>query len=476
MNIIFASSEIYPYAKTGGLADVASALPEELRNEHKVYKVMPLYKLIDRKKYGIVALNKSFDIWLNGLRHQVDIYINKDCEDDIFLYNPVLSDRDGLYFDNYGDFGDNALRFGIFSLAIIQVMYELGLEVDIFHINDWQTSLVALYAKTRFNLTQKIVLTIHNMAYQGIYPKSVVDELEIDWSECFRPESLEYHDNVNFLKAGIYFSDAVTTVSPTYKDEIQTSYYGCTLEDSLKTNNYKLEGILNGISYEDFNPAKDKNLYRNFDSSNLDAKKEHKIKLLQELHMSGEEKPLFIFIGRFTHQKGIDLLISALELLKSHEVNIAILGSGESYYNNIFESLKFKYPNVHITIGYNEAYARRLYGASDFLIMPSFFEPCGLNQMIAYKYGSMPIVTETGGLKDSVSDFTNVDNIINAKGLGISFYEKNQFWFFHAISKAISLYANKTKFNEITKHNMDVDYSWKESSKIYVDLYKKLLG
>ena len=474
MNILFAASEIFPYAKTGGLADVAYALPEALREQkQRVYTIMPLYNQIDRAKYKIVYANLTFDYWLAGVRHQFDLFYKEDNKDELFVYNPILCNRWGLYHDEFGDFGDNGLRFGLFSYSVLEVMIRMKLKIDAVHVNDWQTALVPLLMKTRYSLNQKIVLTIHNLAYQGIFPKEVMDELEIDWNNCFKFEGLEYYDNVNFLKAGIFFSDSVTTVSHTYSYEIQTQTFGNTLEGTLRINNYKLRGIVNGISTDVFDPRTDENLEFNYSLKSYYNKQKNKFALCKELGLEESNRPLFVFIGRFTKQKGVDLILDALNLFRSYEANFVILGNGEDFYNHAFSSFVGSFKNIHIRLGYDEPFARKLYASSDFLLMPSFFEPCGLNQMIAMRYGSLPVVSKTGGLKDTVVDFTDVQELKSCSlGLGVTFEELNLFWFNHAVAKALSLYSNKEKFEEVSKHNMGVDNSWKNSANEYINLYK----
>jgi starch synthase len=465
---------MYPYAKSGGLGDVAASLPEALRKEVTVYTLLPLYQTIDRKEFNLKYTGVTFQYALNGVNHQFDIFVGANNRYELFVYNPILCDRTGLYHDEHGDFGDNALRFGLFSYACLEVMIRMELTIDAIHVNDWQTSLIPLLVKTRYGLSQKVILTIHNLAYQGIFDKSVMEELEIDWVQCFKPEALEYHDQVNFLKAGIFYSDAVTTVSPNYASEIQTPLFGNDLDDVLRTNNYKLRGILNGVSYETFNPKKDKMIYKNYGLKDYKDKDANKKELLKELGLVHKERPLFIFIGRFTHQKGVDLLIESLNYFKDFEANVVILGSGEEHYNRIFNNISVSYPNVYIKVGYDEAFSRKLYAAADFLLMPSLFEPCGLNQMIAMKYGTLPIVAKTGGLSDSVIDFTDIDyeELGSYIGVGITYEEHNAHWFMHAIAKALSLYGNHKKFVEISKHNMRVDNSWKHSAQEYIELYK----
>jgi starch synthase len=476
MNILFCTSEMYPYAKSGGLGDVAHSLPEALRKKNKVYTLLPLYQTIDRDKFNIEYLGTTFTYWLRGIEHQFDIFVNKKNKYELFIYNPIICDRNGLYHDENGEFGDNALRFGLFSYACLETMIRMKLKIDIIHVNDWQTALIPLLAKTRYLLTHPVVLTIHNLAYQGIFDKDTMYDLELEWEKCFKPEALEYFDRVNFLKAGIYYSDKVTTVSPSYANEIQTPLFGKKLDNILKDNNHKLQGILNGISYETFSPSVDDMIYKNYDVKSLDEKKKNKKQLLKEIGFAEVDKPLFIFIGRFTHQKGVDLLIESFNLAKNFEANFIILGSGEDHYNTIFKNISVCYPNVYIKVGYDESFSRKLYAAADFLLMPSLFEPCGLNQMISMKYGAMPIVAKTGGLRDSVIDFTDVDynHLENYIGIGITYEEHNLFWFMHAIAKALSIYGNYKKFEKTIKHNMKVDNSWKHSANEYMKIYEEL--
>jgi len=346
MQILFVSSEIYPYAKSGGLADVAHSLPQSLRKKIKVYNIMPLYKFIDRDKYDIVSLGLKFEYWLGGVCYKFELFKRKSNRYDLFLYNDILCDRDELYGDSFGAYSDNALRFGLFSYGVLESMIRMKLDIDTIHLNDWQSSLIALLAKDRYKLKQKIILTIHNLAYQGIFDKSVMDILEIDWNNCFKPDRLEYFDGVNFLKAGIYYCDTITTVSPTYAQEIQTPLFGNTLDEVLKQNSHKLIGLLNGISYEAFNPNKDEYIYKKYNIRDYRNRVKNKEKLLEELNMSNKTKrALFVFIGRFTNQKGIELLIESLHLFKDFEADMIILGSGEEYYNRLFRDLQKKYTN-----------------------------------------------------------------------------------------------------------------------------------
>lgn len=466
MRIFFISSEIYPYAKTGGLADVSSSLPKELiRQKHDVVSVMPLYGSVDRKKHKIEKTAISFNVTCNHHLYPFDIFQSGTT---YFLANAVLFEREEMY----GDYADNAIRFGIFGYAVMELAKLLGKPFDVIHVNDWQSGLVPFLAKERYRLNAKIVLTIHNLAYQGVFPKKAVVDLGLGWS-AFTMHRFEFYDRVNFLKGAIAYSDRIVAASPRYAREIQTPEFGCELESFLHDNSHKLSGVLNGIDAEEFNPAKDPALFANFSSPISREKQENKEKLLEALGLQHCERPLFVFIGRLTWQKGIDVIAEALHYLKDMHINIAILGSGEAFYNEMFKSFSGVYGNLSVTLGYDEALARRLYAASDFLLMPSVYEPCGLNQMIAMSYGSVPIVRKTGGLADSVEDFTDAPRFPKDKGVGVCFEGLDRFSFLHAVSKAISLYADKKIYRKVLQHNKSVDNSWSKRAGDYVSIYNE---
>ena len=467
MRLLFVSSEIFPFAKSGGLGDVAASLPKALNAYVDTTSIMPLYGSINRQKYNIKSTDFKYQFLINGKEYQFEVF---KCEKTLFLKeNSGLFERDEMY----GNYDDNDIRFGIFCYAVLEFIKAKDEYFDILHINDWQSALIALLAKEHYQIDSKIVFTIHNLAYQGIFPKKSIDRLDLLW-DYFTVSKLEYHDQINLLKSAIIYSDVVTTVSSTYAQEIQTKTFGCDLENIIQDNEYKLRGILNGIDYDEFHPAIDKYLPKNFDENTLWNKKVLKSEILKELHLKDEEKPLFVFIGRFTAQKGIDQILESLHKLKDMPINIAILGSGEDEYNHWFGSLAGRYKNIDITIGYNETLARKLYGAADFLYMPSQYEPCGLNQMIAMKYGTIPIVRKVGGLKDSVVDFEEISSLPLDKGVGITFEEESVQSFLHITKKALELYHNKSKFDEIISFDMSVDFSWHTKSKEYFDLYKDL--
>ncbi len=464
---LFISSEIFPFAKSGGLGDVASSLPKALSAYIDITSIMPLYSVINREKYKIQSTGFKYSFWVNNIEYQFEVYKRGQT---LFLKdNRALFDRDEMY----GSYKDNDVRFGLFCYAVLEYIKAKGEYFDILHINDWQSALIALLLKERYHFDSKIVFTIHNLAYQGIFPKKSINRLGLSW-DYFTVSKLEYHDNINMLKSAITYSDVVTTVSPTYAQEIQTHRFGCDLENLIQDNEYKLRGILNGIDYDEFNPSIDSYLPKNFDVDDLSNKKALKKELLKELHLEDEQKPLFIFIGRFTAQKGIDQILESIHHLAQMPINVAILGSGEEDYNYWFGSLSGRYKNISITIGYNEALARKLYASADFLYMPSEYEPCGLNQMIAMKYGALPIVRKVGGLKDSVVDFEEISSFPADKGVGIVFEHGSLEDFIYATKKALLLYEDKSRFDEVIKHDMCVDFSWHVKSKEYFKLYKDL--
>ncbi len=467
MKVLFISSEIFPFAKSGGLGDVAASLPKALANYCDITSIMPLYTKIDTKKHNIIPTGLSFDFVVANIHYYFEVYQSQNI---LFL-----KDHNNLFnrSEMYGDFEDNDIRFGIFSYAVLEYIKASGLHYDILHINDWQSALIATLAKEHYFLSGKVVFTIHNLAYQGIFSKDSIDRLALKW-DYFTPAVMEYHDNINLLKSAIAQSDIVTTVSPTYAKEIQTHQFGCDLENFITDNSYKLEGILNGIDYDEFSPNIDNNILYKYDSGNIEAKKANKRVLLEALFLHDENKPLFIFIGRFTAQKGIDQIIAALHILQYMPINIAILGSGEENYNHLLASISGKYDNVSITIGYDEALARKLYASGDFLYMPSLYEPCGLNQMIAMRYGTIPIVREVGGLKDSVVDINQANQSQTPKGWGVTFQNSDAHAIIDATQRALALYENENRYLECVKYDMNFDYSWHSSAKAYLELYHKL--
>ncbi len=469
-SILFASSEVYPFAKSGGLADVAHSLPRALNEKCHITVIMPLYRFIERQKFMIEPLGESFIVKMGGVDYPVELY---GCRFEgityRFVYSPVLSDKEFLYGPPESGYEDNAIRFGVFNQAIIRELKKES--YDLVHLNDWQTALVPLLIKEEKTITTKTLFTIHNLAYQGTFPGATIKKLGID-EKYFSMDGIEFYTQINFMKAGIAFADMITTVSPTYAKEILTSDFGCGLEGFLELHRNKLVGIVNGIDSEHFTPSKDKALVMPF--TDMKGKTVNKNAYLKEKGLKGSQKPLFVFIGRFTWQKGMDIFIEALPKIAALECNIAILGDGEKKYYDALKTVADSRSNVHLEFGYNEDLSHRMYAAADFLLMPSLFEPCGLNQMIAMHYGQVPVVNKVGGLADTVYDYQDFDPK-SSQGFGIVFDSPDPKSFSEAVTKAVSLYSNESEYNKIIKHNMQCDFSWQESAKAYLDIYNQTL-
>jgi len=452
MNVLFAASEIFPYAKTGGLADVSYALPLALKEYVKISRIMPFYGFMNEDDYKFYD---NFTLSLDGGHYSITILIKE--EKDVVTYfvkAPYLSQTQNLYGDENGDYKNNALRFGIFCVAIIELGIRLNCEI--IHLNDWHTALVALFVK-EYNLKIKTVFTIHNLAYQGVFDTSVLKILGISES-YFSMDALEFYSKVNLLKAGIAYSDMITTVSPTYAQEILTEDFGCGLNGFLQKHKKKLVGILNGIDYTVFKPLHDKKI-----------KREAKDDFCKKLGFENPKLPLFIMVSRLVEQKGIDLLIASFKELQKKKINFFILGEGEETFVKALYEFAKKYRNFSFFQGYDEDLSHQAYLASDFLLMPSKFEPCGLNQFIAMNCGSVAVVHEVGGLKDSVHENKALC------GQGISYKEQNKKEFLYAVERALNLYSEKKKMQAMIDCNLACDFSFDNSAKKYFKIYESLL-
>lgn len=467
--VLFAASEAFPFAKTGGLADVAFSLPRTLKETFEIDVVLPLYRSIDRERFEIVPCNEDFNVDLGADTFRVELHT---CYYEglsfYFVDAPLLGDRDFFYGPPDAGYEDNDLRFGLFCHAIVWMAERFGYEIV--HLNDWQTALAALLIAQDETLMSRSVFTIHNLAYQGTFPVSSMLRLAID-RRLFTPEGVEFYGQLNLMKAGIAYADAVTTVSPNYACEILTPEYGFGLEGFLQVHRRKLSGIVNGIDTTLFAPASDTALATTFETPA--GKRLNKLHFLHEIGIDNAQAPLFIFIGRFTAQKGIDLLIDLLEEIVRRPCLVAILGEGErAYHERLLEAAEGK-KNIHIRFGYDESLSHRMYAAADFLLMPSLFEPCGLNQLIAMHYGALPLAHNVGGLADTVHPSPACLDEQN-RGCGILFDVPSKEAFVAAFEQALSLYANEKTFERIGAHNMAVDVSWDQSAQRYADLYRSV--
>lgn len=471
MKIVYVISEAYPFVKTGGLADVGGSFPKFVAKEGlKVIVCLPLYKTIDIKKYNIQKTDIEFYVELNQKKYKFQVYKYKDNVKYYFFKNNELFGREGIYGDENGYYKDNYLRFGAFSCAIIEFLKKTGFIPDIIHLNNWETSLISPIIKTRFKnifINTKIVLTIHNLLYQGIFPKESGYELGFD-KNLLTEDFLLHKGKFNFIKGGIIFSDAITTVSPTYMKEICTPEYGAGLDQIIKQNCHKLYGILNGIDYSIWNPEKDPFIYENYSYSQILKKEDNKKRLLEDIGLSNYTKPLITFVGKFKQEHGIDLLLDSIKHMSKFDANFLIFGIGEKKYNNLFSNIGKKYKNVYVKIGFNEEFSRKVYAGGDFLLRPSIVEPCGISQMIGMRYANIIIARKTGGLADTVKDLSE------SNGYGILFKSPQIKEFLFAVERALNLYKNKEKFQKLRKYVSTLNFSWEEPVAKYIRLYESL--
>lgn len=462
MKLLFASSEIFPYAKSGGLSDVSSALPKALKElKIDVASVMPRYSFMETKKFKLFM---ACDIKLGSNTHEVKYYYDKKT-DTYFIDTPLLSQTLGMYGEDGVDYANNDIRFALFSLAIVELA--LTLKIDVLHLNDWQSALASFFIKEQ-NLKIKTLFTIHNLAYQGVFDGESLHRIGIDY-KYFNIDGFEFYGKTNFLKAAIAWSDKVTTVSPSYAQEIQSSNFGCGLDGFLRFHTDKLSGILNGIDQMHFNPKKDKLIPFCYDENSLDIKHKNKAVFLKTTSLKDPRKPLFVMVSRVVSQKGIELVIQNIDKLLSERINLYIVGEGSYEYTSQLEELMQKYDNLHFHKGFDEAISHQAYAAADFLLMPSKFEPCGLSQFIAMRYGAIPITHCVGGLKDSVHE----DLLACAKGIVFENYTNEEF--LEAINRALALKKDTKKFKSWVCGNMKCDFSFDKSAKEYIELYKSIL-
>ena len=478
MKVLYVASEAVPFAKTGGLADVAGALPPALvRDGIDCRVILPKYSAIAEDIRN--AMEHVYDGVLSVAWRDKFVGIDKYVLGGVTYYfvdNEEYFSRAGLY-----GYPDDAERFSFFSRAVLNLLPALDFWPDIIHTNDWHTALVNVFLRlehigdARYTGI-KTLFTIHNLKYQGVFSKDVMsDVLGLDW-QYFNNGDFEFYNAVNFMKAGIIYADYLSTVSKTYAEEIQYDYYGEQLDGLLRKRSGDLFGIVNGIDYDVYNPQTDKNLYVNYDAKKaVEGKSDNKVCLQRDLGLPENRRtPMIAMITRLVANKGLDLVVRVLDEILQHEnVQFVLLGTGDRGYEDWFKELAWRYPDkVSIHIRFSDELAQRIYAASDIFLMPSMFEPCGLGQIIAMRYGAIPVVRETGGLKDTVVQFdrTDVD-----KGNGFLFYEYNAHEMMYALKRALAAYANLREWRQLIYTAMHSDFSWKRSAKEYEKLYDRLL-
>lgn len=483
MKILFAAAEVAPYAKVGGLADVAGSLPKFLKEKgHDIRVIMPYYGSINSKKWNIKDVEGSKINIQFGLR-EFSVYLKqaKLPGTDVTVYFVVNRNYFGSHSEVYPSHAHARFeqeKFLVFGLAVLELMKKTDFKPDIIHCNDWHTANIPVLLKTNyascdFFRTTKTVFTIHNLSYQGEFSFEILEFANIIDNSVYGTEGLEFYGRLNWMKGGIIYSDQVNTVSPTYAHEIQTPEYGERLDGLLKSRNYKLEGILNGIDYSLWNPEEDKAIARKYSKSDLTGKKVCKEALQKEFNLGVDQgRPLIGLISRLVDQKGIDLVGDILELFRNKKPQFVILGSGQDKYERLFSHLSGNSTNIRAVIGFDNDLAGRIYSGSDMFLMPSRFEPCGLSQIIALKYGSIPIARTTGGLSDTIIDYEKNKNM----GNGFLFDKYDSYALFNAISRAVRIFENRKEWDNLLNNALNSDYSWQKSADKYVDLYNKALG
>lgn len=476
MNILLAASEVVPYAKTGGLADVAGALPKAVaRLGHNVRVVMPRYKL-EKIEAVTERLPGELKVPFNFEERRVAVYVDRTGEVPVYFIDaPEYFSRAKLYGE-----ADDPERFAFFSRAVLELAKALGERIDIIHLNDWMTGLVAAYLKMvypgdpAFDGT-KTLFTIHNLAFPGLFAPDQLRKLGLpDW--IYRTEGgIEFYNLASALKAGLVFSDAISTVSPRYAAEIQTPEFGEKFDGLLRARRDDLFGILNGVDYYEWNPETDKYIAANYSISDLRGKKECKRDLLNVFGLPEDlDRPLIGCISRLSDQKGFDLILSIADrMLDQGAAAFVLLGSGEEVYERAFQALRDgRRLQVGVYLGFSNELAHKIEAGADMFLMPSRFEPCGLNQMYSLKYGTVPIVRAAGGLDDTIDNFDRT----SLRGNGFKFHEYNSERLLETIHEALLVYSKRDQWRALMLNGMRADFSWARSARQYVELYQRLVG
>lgn len=475
MKILYVAAEAVPFAKTGGLADVAGSLPKALKADGvDVRVIMPKFGKIPEAYRN--AMEHVYDGELPVAWRKKYVGLDKYELDGVTYYfvdNEEYFNREGFY-----GYDDDAERFSFFSRAVLDLLPAMDFWPDVIHTNDWHAGLVNVFLKlehmgdARYERI-KTVYTIHNLKYQGVFPKDVMpDVLGLDW-KYFNNGDLEFYDAVNFMKGGIIYADAITTVSKTYAKEIQYPYFGEHLDGLLRSREQDLSGIVNGIDYSVYNPRTDKYIFETYDEESLDRKLDNKTELQKSLGLPVRRNvPLIAIVSRLVEPKGMDLVVRMMaEILQHEDIQLVVLGTGEKRYEDWFKGLAWRYPKkVSVNIYFSNELAQRIYAGADIFLMPSNYEPCGIGQLIALRYGTIPVVRQTGGLKDTVQQY----NKYTQEGNGFVFENYNAHEMMYALKRALSFYGNYEIWHKIQLNAVQADYSWKRSAKEYEALYERL--
>jgi starch synthase len=479
LKIVIVASEVVPFAKTGGLADVTGALPKALAAlGHQVSVIMPRYPMVER---AVRSLEKIHDgitvpmgdhtekgvIWSAKVTPRIPIY---------FVEQPAMFAREALYNTADGDYPDNAQRFAFFAKAALATCRELNLQPDVIHCHDWQTALLPAYLKTTQQHEADLasvgsVLTVHNLSYQGLFPPDVMAFLGLP-PETYAPEGIEFYGQVNFLKAGIVYADVINTVSQRYSQEMQTDELGCGLDGILRYRSRDVYGILNGIDEREWNPATDKLIAARYSKTDLSGKQVCKRDLLATFGLPPEvaQIPVVGMVSRLVSPKGFDLLENVIQRLLALDLGLVLLGTGETRYEAFWQGIQARYPaKVGVCIGFDNTLAHKIEAGSDLFLIPSRIEPCGLNQMYSLRYGTVPIVRATGGLDDTVEPY---DAALD-RGNGFKFAPYEAEALLMTVQQALAVYHDRAAWERLMRRGMDTDFSWAKSAQQYVTLYAR---
>lgn len=476
MKVLLVASESHPFIKTGGLGDVVGALPKALvKKGDDVRVVIPKYKNINNKTKEKLKFKKWFMVQVGWRSQFCGVFEYKEAGVTYYLLdNEYYFGRDNLY--GYGDDGE---RFAYYDRAVLELVKEINWQPDIIHCNDWHTGMIPVmlkleYARYDFYRSIKTVFSIHNMLFQGVFPPEVLPELFGYDMEPFNNGSLEFYGGVSFMKGGINYADKISTVSYTYANEIRTPQYGEKLDGLLVERGYAIKGILNGIDYEEYDPYNDPYIYKSFAKGRIEDKQENKIDLQRELSLPiNKDIPMIGIVSRLTNQKGLDLIVNIADRLLQRNVQLVILGTGDRHYEEHFKNVQYRYKDkVSTNIMFDNGLAHRIYASCDMFLMPSLFEPCGLGQLMALRYGAIPIVRETGGLKDTISPY----NQYNGVGNGFSFNNFNANELLMITEYALRVYEDKDKWQSIVSQAMNSNNSWDKSAGEYSELYVEVIG
>lgn len=480
LKVALVSSEVAPFAKTGGLADVSGSLPTALQALGCDIRVfLPYYSEVQNKDFEIRLLKDKLSAELGGSKIAFSLYTYERKKIKFyFIDRDEYYDREFLYGTSKGDYPDNAARFAFFSKAVLNSIKAINFKADIIHCNDWQSALMPFYLRhelrnNEFFKNTKTLFTIHNLSYQGLFPQEAAAKIGIG-SEFFTPDALEFYGKLSFMKAGILYSDAVNTVSRGYAREILTPEYGCGLDGLLQVRRDSLFGIVNGADYSEWNPETDNFIAANYSAKERSNKLKCKKDLLEQMKLKAPlGLPLLGVVTRLAEQKGIDIVADSIDRLIDMGFAMVILGLGDEKYHKILTALAKKYPkNIAVKIAFDNVLAHKIEAGCDMFLMPSRFEPCGLNQMYSLKYGTIPVVRATGGLDDAIVDY----NKDPKNGNGFKFDRANTGDFIDALKRAVAVYNEKKEWEKLVVKAMGCDFSWKHSAEEYIKVYNIIRG